>query len=130
MYKEFITNEYTNEEIKEIADIIRNMSNGIRILDAFTTESTFLTTSILYLFSSSDMDNDLDVVLYFENIADCLIRFSSLIKDNYNEEENAMINILSITITRIIEVKDLTRLVSTLVALISDYYKNTNYKED
>lgn len=130
MYKEFITNEYTNEEIKEIADIIRNMSNGIRILDAFTTESTFLTTSILYLFSSSDMDNDLDVVLYFENIADCLIKFSSLIKDNYNEEENAMINLLSITITRIIEVKDLTRLVSTLVALISDYYKNTNYKED
>lgn len=130
MYKEFITNEYTNEEIKEIADIIRNMSNGIRILDSFSTESTFLTTSILYLFSSSDMDNDLDVVLYFENIADCLIRFSSLIKDNYNEEENAMINILSITITRIIEVKDLTRLVSTLVALISDYYKNTNYKED
>ena len=93
MYKEFITNEYTNEEIKEIADIIRNMSNGIRLLDAFTTESTFLTTSILYLFSSSDMDNDLDVVLYFENIADCLIKFSSLIKDNYNEEENAMINV-------------------------------------
>lgn len=130
MYKEFITNEYTNDEIKEVADIIRNMNNGIKMLNSFVENPTFLTTSLTYLYSSSEMSNDLDVVLYFENIAESLIRFSSLIKNDYNDEENAMINILSITINRIIEIKDLTRLVSTLIALISDYYRNINHKED